>query len=273
MSSLPASTSCGGAAISSVVPPTRLRHRHHISKLKGISMQINFQKTCTGCPSLASALKSHSVLELSVSSLSLFSFVLFSCPFASQLHYDDKAAEAGQGFWNCPCVPMRERKECHCMLFLTPENDVAGQEQTISLEDIRESTANMYSVFMVQTISLLALTTWVLVCKSLSTLGVKEGTERIFVSALYIMHFYHMHYDCLSDLGPCQAGPFPSLMKESTTCNTRACSRAGLPLFLVDDSHYRSEEKRLDQQKGYNKPSAPRIKPARVVQRFHQLDP
>jgi len=23
--------------------------------------------------------------------------------------YDDKAAEAGQGFWNCPCVPMRER--------------------------------------------------------------------------------------------------------------------------------------------------------------------
>ncbi|KAK9271619.1 hypothetical protein L1049_001982 [Liquidambar formosana] len=42
---------------------------------------------------------------------------------------DDKAAEAGQGFWNCPCVPMRERKECHCMLFLTPENDFAGQEQ------------------------------------------------------------------------------------------------------------------------------------------------
>ncbi|KAI8541540.1 hypothetical protein RHMOL_Rhmol08G0069600 [Rhododendron molle] len=53
-------------------------------------------------------------------------------------------AEAGQGFWNCPCVPMRESgKECHCMLFLTPENDFAGQEQTISLEDIRESTANM----------------------------------------------------------------------------------------------------------------------------------
>lgn len=24
-------------------------------------------------------------------------------------HYDDKAAEATQGFWNCPCVPMRER--------------------------------------------------------------------------------------------------------------------------------------------------------------------
>ncbi|KAI3813165.1 hypothetical protein L1987_17882 [Smallanthus sonchifolius] len=46
-------------------------------------------------------------------------------------HYDDKAAEATQGFWNCPCVPMRERKECHCMLFLTPDNDFAGDEQVI----------------------------------------------------------------------------------------------------------------------------------------------
>ncbi|XP_028105805.1 uncharacterized protein LOC114304857 [Camellia sinensis] len=24
-------------------------------------------------------------------------------------HYDDKDAEVGQGFWNCPCVPMKER--------------------------------------------------------------------------------------------------------------------------------------------------------------------
>jgi len=30
--------------------------------------------------------------------------------FLSSSHYDDKAAEAEQGFWNCPCVPMRERK-------------------------------------------------------------------------------------------------------------------------------------------------------------------
>ncbi|XP_057447518.1 ferredoxin-thioredoxin reductase catalytic chain, chloroplastic isoform X2 [Lotus japonicus] len=53
------------------------------------------------------------------------------------------AAEAQQGFWNCPCVPMRERKECHCMLFLTPENDFAGKEQAITLDEIRETTANM----------------------------------------------------------------------------------------------------------------------------------
>ncbi|KAI3665925.1 hypothetical protein L6452_44560 [Arctium lappa] len=64
-------------------------------------------------------------------------------PLCPCRHYDDKAAEATQGFWNCPCVPMRERKECHCMLFLTPENDFAGKEQIISMEEIKESTANM----------------------------------------------------------------------------------------------------------------------------------
>ncbi|KAI5665571.1 hypothetical protein M9H77_15424 [Catharanthus roseus] len=50
-------------------------------------------------------------------------------PLCPCRHYDDKVAEAQQGFWNCPCVPMRERKECHCMLFLTPDNDFAGNEQ------------------------------------------------------------------------------------------------------------------------------------------------
>lgn len=31
-------------------------------------------------------------------------------PLCPCRHYDDKAAEAANGFWNCPCVPMRERK-------------------------------------------------------------------------------------------------------------------------------------------------------------------
>lgn len=48
--------------------------------------------------------------------------------------YEDKEAEVKNGYWNCPCVPMRERKECHCMLFLTPDNDFAGQSQKV--EDI-----------------------------------------------------------------------------------------------------------------------------------------
>ena len=34
-------------------------------------------------------------------------------PLCPCRHYDDKPAEVANGFWNCPCVPMRERKECH----------------------------------------------------------------------------------------------------------------------------------------------------------------
>ncbi len=56
-------------------------------------------------------------------------------------HYEDKEAEVAQAFWNCPCVPMRERKECHCMLFLTEDNPFRGELQTISLEDVQSLTA------------------------------------------------------------------------------------------------------------------------------------
>jgi ferredoxin-thioredoxin reductase catalytic chain len=54
-------------------------------------------------------------------------------------HYEDKEAEVSQAFWNCPCVPMRERKECHCMLFLTEDNPFRGDAQTISTEEIHAS--------------------------------------------------------------------------------------------------------------------------------------
>jgi ferredoxin-thioredoxin reductase catalytic chain len=61
-------------------------------------------------------------------------------PLCPCRHYDDKEAEAKQGFWNCPCVPMRERKECHCMLFLTPDHDFAGTQQTIDPEFLANYT-------------------------------------------------------------------------------------------------------------------------------------
>ncbi|NJK36631.1 MAG: ferredoxin--nitrite reductase [Oscillatoriales cyanobacterium RM1_1_9] len=57
-------------------------------------------------------------------------------PLCPCRHYEDKEAEVKNTFWNCPCVPMRERKECHCMLFLTPDNDFAGQQQEITNEDL-----------------------------------------------------------------------------------------------------------------------------------------
>lgn len=64
-------------------------------------------------------------------------------PLCPCRHYDDKEAEVANGFWNCPCVPMRERKECHCMLFLTEDNDFAGDEQTISMDELVELTEDM----------------------------------------------------------------------------------------------------------------------------------
>ena len=41
--------------------------------------------------------------------------VLLGAPLCPCRHYEDKVAEAKDGYWNCPCVPMRERHECHCM--------------------------------------------------------------------------------------------------------------------------------------------------------------
>ena len=59
-------------------------------------------------------------------------------PLCPCRHYEDKEAEVKNTFWNCPCVPMRERKECHCMLFLTPDNDFAGDKQDIPLAEIQK---------------------------------------------------------------------------------------------------------------------------------------
>ena len=54
--------------------------------------------------------------------------VSLGAPLCPCRYYDDKEKEAKDGFWNCPCVPMRERHECHCMLFLTEDNSFAGEE-------------------------------------------------------------------------------------------------------------------------------------------------
>lgn len=64
-------------------------------------------------------------------------------PLCPCRHYEDKVAEAKNAFWNCPCVPMRERNDCHCMLFLRPENPFAGEQQTIEVDYIRDVSKNM----------------------------------------------------------------------------------------------------------------------------------
>lgn len=57
-------------------------------------------------------------------------------PLCPCRHYEDKEKEAKNGYWNCPCVPMRERHECHCMLFLTEDNPFASDCQNLDLEEI-----------------------------------------------------------------------------------------------------------------------------------------
>ena len=57
--------------------------------------------------------------------------------------YEDKEAEVKDGYWNCPCVPMRERHECHCMLFLTDDNAFVGEETHISVDEVLEKSQGM----------------------------------------------------------------------------------------------------------------------------------
>ena len=57
--------------------------------------------------------------------------VALGAPLCPCRFYDDKEKEVKEGYWNCPCVPMRETKTCHCMLFLTEDNAFAG-DQTVS---------------------------------------------------------------------------------------------------------------------------------------------
>ena len=48
---------------------------------------------------------------------------------------------------NSPCVPMRERHECHCMLFLTEENDFSGDE-TVSVIAFRSPVIIRMNLFI-----------------------------------------------------------------------------------------------------------------------------
>jgi ferredoxin-thioredoxin reductase catalytic chain len=69
--------------------------------------------------------------------------VSLGAPLCPCRFYDDKEAEAKDGFWNCPCVPMRERHECHCMLFLKEDNDFAGDEKVITTDDVFKLSTGM----------------------------------------------------------------------------------------------------------------------------------
>lgn len=58
----------------------------------------------------------------------------YGAPLCPCRLYKDKKAEVKAAYWNCPCVPMRERKECHCMLFLKRDSEFASDTQILPEE-------------------------------------------------------------------------------------------------------------------------------------------
>lgn len=69
--------------------------------------------------------------------------VTLGAPLCPCRFYDNKELEAKDGYWNCPCVPMRERRECHCMLFLTDDNEFVGTEKIINYDEVIELSSSM----------------------------------------------------------------------------------------------------------------------------------
>ena len=54
-------------------------------------------------------------------------------------HYEDKLAEVPHAFRNLPCLPVRKRKECHSMLFLTEASPIRGDHRTIITDTFHAS--------------------------------------------------------------------------------------------------------------------------------------
>lgn len=63
----------------------------------------------------------------------------YGAPLCPCRHYENKTVEVDSAYWNCPCIPMRERKECHCMLFLTSDNEFASSNQNIETKILEQS--------------------------------------------------------------------------------------------------------------------------------------
>ena len=63
----------------------------------------------------------------------------YGVPLCPCRNYHNEEAEIELNYWICPCVSMRERKECHCKLFIQPKELSASESQEISLEAIYKS--------------------------------------------------------------------------------------------------------------------------------------
>ncbi|GFY83056.1 ferredoxin thioredoxin reductase catalytic beta chain family protein [Actinidia rufa] len=114
MRALQASTSYGGVGVSSVVTTPRLRpprRRVILAQVepseKSVEMMRKFSEQ------YARKSGTFFCVDKGVTSVVIKGLAdhkdTLGAPLCPCRHYDDKPAEVGQGFWNCPCVPMRER--------------------------------------------------------------------------------------------------------------------------------------------------------------------
>lgn len=69
----------------------------------------------------------------------------YEVPLCPCRNFRSERAEIELNFWICPCVAMRERKECHCKLFVRPDDSNASQAQKIPLSRIYQNLIyNLY---------------------------------------------------------------------------------------------------------------------------------
>ena len=70
----------------------------------------------------------------------------YDLPLCPCRNFRSERVEIELNFWICPCVAMRERKECHCKLFVRPENSEASQTQKIPLSTVYHNLIyNLYT--------------------------------------------------------------------------------------------------------------------------------
>nr|QXI87686.1 FtrB [Sargassum feldmannii] len=60
----------------------------------------------------------------------------YKVPLCPCRNYHNEEAEIELSYWICPCISMRERKECHCKLFVQPTESYASKSQKIDLDTI-----------------------------------------------------------------------------------------------------------------------------------------